>query len=299
MGWRLEDDGWGILHGQPPGAPGPVTVEPLPPTDPDSTGLPSDDPFDDREAGYFPDDDAQLEADLEAEEFATGARFLAATGNKPGDVIATIEDHLSRACGCAAWQGWRGCSNTVDARRSGRAGALQCWQSNHALDIYGPKNYAVRTPRDGIVSRKYGHGISATGGKTAGYRLHVEHPTGMVTFYTHLQDDILDVGVRVKQGDVLGHIGYWGFITHVHFAVSLPFNPSEYASLIVTATGRRRPGTPQPKAGDPSQPPVTPIPKAKTIEDAWSDFTKVQGTKKRNAQTALSAARKKINKAVE
>lgn len=236
-------------------------------------------------------DDLQL-AELDALGVDDGDYSVLSSGSKPGQIISTVDNHLSRALGCSAcpFQGPR------DMRGSGRACALRCWQSNNAVDIALPVGYAVRACRAGTVSATMGYGLLSGSGLTAGYRLHVVHANGMISWYQHMRPPLRPRGSRVAQGDILGYVGYWGFVPHCHFAVTPPFDPAAFAPLVWSKLGRQVPTAPRPGGDTGATPEPWIQPKAKTTEDAWRDLMRTQGVSKRGAERALLVARQAVNK---
>lgn len=235
---------------------------------------------------------AELEQ-LELEEEQDG-RFLAAVDPRIR-FGGGVDAHLSRALGCAAcrFQGPR------DMRGAGRACALRCWQSNNAVDVMAPVGFAVRTIRDGTVSTRLGYGLLSSAGGTAGYRLHVEHAGGLISWYQHLGPRIAARGRRVHQGDVIGFVGRWpDFPSHVHFAVNPPFNPERFWELVVSRTGRERAPPPTPPAPIPPLPePISPA-QRRTVQKAWLNLMDALGADRRDARRELDEARAAIRKAL-
>lgn len=71
--------------------------------------------------------------------------------------------------------------------------------------------------------------ISKNSGYNGGYGLYVvvAHPNGMQTLYGHLSQVLVNVGEKLKQGEVLGKMGQTGKSTgvHLHFEVRGGKNP--------------------------------------------------------------------------
>lgn len=89
---------------------------------------------------------------------------------------------------------------------------------HNGLDIAAPYGTPLRAADDGKVI--------AVGKAPAAYGiwLAIEHSHGLVTAYTHMSVRALNVGQKVKRGDIVGDIGSTGFSTgsHIHFMVYAP-----------------------------------------------------------------------------
>ncbi len=89
------------------------------------------------------------------------------------------------------------------------------------------------------LASKYGTPIMASASgvvivsKTSGYNggfgnfIVVEHPNGTQTLYGHLSENLVSVGGKVEQGDVIGKMGSTGKSTgnHIHFEIHGAKNP--------------------------------------------------------------------------
>jgi len=298
MGRIIADGYWGTIFVPPVGQSGPVVVVPTPDAYPFDV---TDDYTIEGEISREPTEDELLEfafelASLDSED---DARYLAARDPRirHGD---GVDGHLARALSCGA------CRNAPrDSRRQpARACALRCWQSNNAIDIMAPVGYAVRAVRAGYVDPNLGYGLMARSGGTAGYRVHVRHPDGMISWYQHMGAKIIPrftagQPTRIQQGTVVGYVGRWpDFAPHCHFAVTPPHDPESFWELVVSRTGRER-ATPQPPGGAGTQTPTPwPKPKVGTMEDAWADLMTAQSTGKRDAQRSLAASRRMIRETI-
>ena len=94
------------------------------------------------------------------------------------------------------------------------------------LDISASSGNPVRTTADGIVS------FSGWSGGN-GYLVVLEHGHGFSTFYAHNKKNIVEVGQKVKRGDVIGYVGTTGSSTgpHVHYEIwkdGKHVNPKQY-----------------------------------------------------------------------
>lgn len=187
------------------------------------------DPSDDPEAGDMPTEDDYAEWDDIADEWAADPRSpLAAGTTKPGTII----------------QGPYGPPGSTHSRTE----PPNNWQSDNAVDIWLFPGTWITAVADGVVSRSYGYGLmDASGGRFSGCRLHIEHDSGMVSFYQHLRYSIsggcgISVvrGQRVRRGDRIGFSGIANGVPHLHFAVNPPFSPYRFAPLAYNLTHRAR-----------------------------------------------------------
>lgn len=94
------------------------------------------------------------------------------------------------------------------------------------IDISSRMGTPVKAPADGVVTFR---------GRQGGFgkMLAINHGHGMVTRYGHLKDYKVNVGQRVKRGQVIGLLGSSGRSTgpHLHYEVLLsgvPTNPRYY-----------------------------------------------------------------------
>lgn len=97
---------------------------------------------------------------------------------------------------------------------------------HEGIDIATRINAFVTAPADGIVVRV---------GRDASYGniLEIDHGYGVVTRYGHNSRLLMNVGDRVKRGQVIAHVGNTGRSTgpHLHYEVVLngvPVNPFRY-----------------------------------------------------------------------
>jgi murein DD-endopeptidase MepM/ murein hydrolase activator NlpD len=88
-------------------------------------------------------------------------------------------------------------------------------KSNHkGIDFAAPTGTPVMAAGDGVIARK---GSS----KSYGNVIYIRHPNGTYTRYAHLHSfaEDLEIGNKVKQGEVIGYVGSTGYSTgpHLHF----------------------------------------------------------------------------------
>jgi murein DD-endopeptidase MepM/ murein hydrolase activator NlpD len=83
------------------------------------------------------------------------------------------------------------------------------------IDVAAPLGTPVRAARSGVVS--------VAGWIPGGYgnTIYLEHGSGLQTRYAHLARNVVAVGDRVSQGQVIGYLGNTGLSTgpHLHFEV--------------------------------------------------------------------------------
>jgi murein DD-endopeptidase MepM/ murein hydrolase activator NlpD len=94
------------------------------------------------------------------------------------------------------------------------------------MDISAGSGSPVSATADGIVS------FSGWSGGN-GYLVVLEHGHGFSTFYAHNKKNVVEVGQKVKRGDVIGYIGTTGSSTgpHVHYEIwknGKHVNPQQY-----------------------------------------------------------------------
>ncbi len=94
------------------------------------------------------------------------------------------------------------------------------------LDVSASPGNPVCATADGIVS------FSGWSGGN-GYLVVLEHGYGFSTFYAHNKKNIVEVGQKVKRGDVIGYVGTTGSSTgpHVHYEIwknGKHINPKQY-----------------------------------------------------------------------
>ncbi len=98
---------------------------------------------------------------------------------------------------------------------------------HHGIDIPATKNSNIYAVKDGTCI------LSVTGHRTYGNYVMLSHADGTVTLYAHCNENLINVGDYVKQGDVIGLIGTTGLSTgnHLHFEIRIDGvkkNPMNY-----------------------------------------------------------------------
>jgi len=118
-----------------------------------------------------------------------------------------------------------------DAKGSGSFGAPRSGNRRHrGVDLQAPVGTAVRAVRSGHVLEIGRH-------KGLGLFVALEHGHDVRSVYAHLQQTHVDVGQRVRQGQVIGAVGKTGnarhpsITPHLHFEVLRSGEPVDPASL--------------------------------------------------------------------
>lgn len=90
-------------------------------------------------------------------------------------------------------------------------------RSHEGVDIFAPKGTPVVAPTDGYVNRV---GTNKLGGKVVWMR---DGSRGHSYYFAHLDEQLVQSGTRVKQGDTLGLVGNTGNARstppHLHFGI--------------------------------------------------------------------------------
>lgn len=97
---------------------------------------------------------------------------------------------------------------------------------HHGIDIANEEGTSIKAVADGIVSYS---------GWEGGYGklMVIDHGYGYSTRYAHLQRSLVNIGQRVRRGQVIGFMGNTGRSTapHLHFEIrvnGIPVNPLKY-----------------------------------------------------------------------
>jgi murein DD-endopeptidase MepM/ murein hydrolase activator NlpD len=87
---------------------------------------------------------------------------------------------------------------------------------HYGVDIAAPTGTPVKAPADGVVSLAH-NDMFYSGGT-----LIVDHGHGLSTVFMHLHKILVNVGQRVKQGDVIAQVGATGRVTgpHLHWGMN-------------------------------------------------------------------------------
>lgn len=118
------------------------------------------------------------------------------------------------------------------------------WGTYHTgLDITGDKGTDIHASESGTVIRinttcthDYGKEKSCGCGNGYGNYIIIDHGNEFITLYGHLTSVDVQVGDKVKKGDVIGHMGSTGFSTgdHLHFEIRYQgyyLNPAAYVTI--------------------------------------------------------------------
>ena len=97
------------------------------------------------------------------------------------------------------------------------------------MDIPAPSGTPILAAGDGTVIQA---GWVNTGG---GYKVTIDHGSGLITTYCHQSKIGASVGQTVKQGDVIGYVGTTGNSTgnHLHFTIMYNgtyYDPADYVT---------------------------------------------------------------------
>lgn len=251
--------------GLPPGTivPTPPAVPP-PPSSPPPPGGSSGDAYPPEDAGDWPDPEegdagetdagiATLEA--EADAIDAGERVpLASSHPPPGTVIG--EPYVG-----------------THAKAFNVAGGSDNWESENAVDVWLYPGTHVVACLDGVISPGgWGFGQSASGGRFAGYRVHLVASNGRVFYYTHLAGLQVVKGQHVKRGDYIGPSGVANGVPHLHFAVNPPFDPHAFVRDAYDLKHRTSIGT-NPKTGGPPDETSPTVPAG--VVNNWRELVRV------------------------
>ncbi|MCD4813651.1 M23 family metallopeptidase [bacterium] len=97
---------------------------------------------------------------------------------------------------------------------------------HHGLDIANEAGTSIKAPADGVVTY-----VGWEGGY--GKLIVVDHGYGFSTRYAHLQRQLVNIGQRVRRGQVIGFVGNTGRSTaaHLHYEIrvnGIPVDPLKY-----------------------------------------------------------------------
>ena len=97
---------------------------------------------------------------------------------------------------------------------------------HNGLDIAGQRGSYVISPAVGTVVR-------VEIDQDLGRMIAIDHGYGKVTWFGHLEKQIVKMGQQVKRGEVIGFLGSTGHSTgpHLHYEVRIdntPVNPTKY-----------------------------------------------------------------------
>ena len=141
------------------------------------------------------------------------------------ELIGTISEMKSRwASTPSIWpikEGW--VTSGFGKRISPFTGDLMM---HNGLDIAGPRGTQIISPAVGVV-------IRVETEQDLGRMIAIDHGYGKVTWYGHLEKQIVKIGQKVARDEVIGFVGSTGRSTgpHLHYEVrinSTPVNPTRY-----------------------------------------------------------------------
>jgi peptidase M23-like protein len=195
-------------------------------------------------------------------------RLLAVAASKPGTLIGT--PYACPGSHCPA--------DLFNRDSKGRV----IWQNCNAVDIALVPGTAITACMDGKISTSYGYGINHTSGRAAGWRLHLEHDKKLVAFYQHNDALLVPRGKQVKKGDFIARSGWSGWKKaggpepHLHFAVTPPYDPRDFAKATYDLINRQPPVAQPPSAPGAPPPLASPAPgftkPPADIDAAWTEL---------------------------
>lgn len=220
-----------------------------PPIDIDAIDADGPQNFNDPESGDgdFSDDDMAALEDERDIVLAGGNLPFAVTHPTPGTVIGTPYTGTH----AKAFNVARGSDN---------------WESENADDIWLYPGTHITAVESGVISPAgWEYGLSGSGGRFAGWRLHLVGTSGRIYYYTHMAALTVSKGQHVAKGAVIGHSGVANGVPHLHFAVRPPFTPTAFyhdAFDLNHATA----------VGTPAKPATTTAQQSEGINGSWHWF---------------------------
>lgn len=84
------------------------------------------------------------------------------------------------------------------------------------IDIATPRGTPIHAPADGVV-------VEAQDFFFSGNCVYIEHGQGVTSFYAHMDEIDVEIGDKVKQGQIIGKVGSTGRSTgpHLHWSIGL------------------------------------------------------------------------------
>lgn len=123
----------------------------------------------------------------------------------------------------------------VDGRISGNFGGQRIINGekknpHRGTDIAAPEGTPIKAANDGIVTLSGGNFFYS------GNMVIIDHGQNLFTLYAHMKTTSVEVGQKVKKGDIIGTVGKTGRATgpHLHFGASINdvrFNPSSLLNI--------------------------------------------------------------------
>jgi peptidase M23-like protein len=169
------------------------------------------------------------------------------------------------------------------------------WQSDNAVDVWLYPGTVIRACAAGRVSTSLGYGDTGQGGASrfGGKRLHIEHGSGMLSFYMHLERITVRRGAHVRRGQAIGRSGFGACVPHLHFAVSPPFDPRSWVAVTFNPNAPANP--PPPPSEPPDEPPPPP---RRTPDESWHNLMFAIGPDRRRQRRRVNRARQAMRRAL-
>lgn len=114
----------------------------------------------------------------------------------------------------------------VKGKVTSRFGEKRTTGTHNGIDIAAPTGTPIISPLSGVVSAIYSN-------ERGGNQLIILHKNGITTGYAHLHKTFVQIGERVKRGQLIAQVGNTGTSTgsHLHFTVTkfgIKQNPEDY-----------------------------------------------------------------------
>ena len=167
-------------------------------------------------------------SNLTTKEFTQSISYLRKNANFSLENYRELKRYIANQCSLMASKptNWpvRGWVTSYFGRR--KSPFFEKTTFHHGIDIANEEGMSIKASADGIVTYSNWEG-------SYGKLIVVDHGYGFSTRYGHLQRFIVNVGQRVKTGQVIGFMGNTGRSTapHLHFEVrvnGVPVDPLKY-----------------------------------------------------------------------
>ncbi len=169
--------------------------------------------------------------------------------NSLSDQIDSIEDELKKQLGSDfvapkilgffLWPITKEGSAGRTTQHFGEKSRLYRGRPHNGLDVSAPIGTPILAVTDGVVKRVDNNDRSAWAKYQYGKYVVIDHGNNISTLYAHLSKQLVGVGEKVRQGDVIGYSGKTGYATgpHLHLGVyltnTMSFKPVSPAAGLV------------------------------------------------------------------